>query len=427
MNITPKPSGDYQYDVVVELSAEDLTGYVDEARRRIGAEVTIDGFRKGKAPQALVEKKITPSAIQSEALELALEGSFEQVVREQGWDVLRTTDLKVEKNDTTGLRYSIHVAVWPEVKLPDLTTIRVSRAPIEVSEADIDEAIDTLCNMRATFMEKSAPAMTGDRVEVDFDASVGGAVVEGGSSRNHPLVIGGKSFMPGFEDELVGLAPGQEKRFTIIAPADYYEPKLAGKNVDFTVTMRRVQSVLKPAADDAFAKSLGRFNAIEELRANVREGLMNEKRASEQRRIRLAILDAMAAAVSVPAPAEMVTSELDDMIHRFRHDLQNQGIDLSMYLARMKKTEDELRRDWTPEAQRQVRMTLLIRATAKEKSIVVSPEELDVAMNGVIAEMVRQGRATESQADPQRIRTALLDRMLTDRALEFLEGVCATG
>lgn len=425
MNITTKVADPSTLTATITLDASELGHYIEAAKKQIAQQVTVEGFRKGKAPQHLVDKQLNTDVIRTEALELALEGSFTEAVVKEKWDIIRTTDLKVEQNDATGLRYSVQVHVWPAVTLPDLETIKVPRKEIEVSEQEIDEALDTVRNMRATFLDKIEAAVVGDRVEVDFDASTGGAPIEGGSSRNHPLVIGGKSFMPGFEEELVGLKAGDAKQFTLTAPADYYEPAVAGKRVDFSVTMRRVQSVLKPVADDAFAKSLGNFTAMEQLRVSLREGIANEKRSKEKQRVRLAILDAIIEKSDVPAPETLVKSELDDMVHRFGHDLQGRGIELSMYLARMKKTEDDLRKDWYAEAQRQVRITLVLRTTAKQKSITVTPDEVEAALNETIAELIRQGQVTEDQIDPQRVRGALQERMLTDRTLEFLEGACA--
>lgn len=426
MHITTKEIDSSILTAHIELDASELAHYVERAKKQIAEEVTVEGFRKGKAPQHLVDKQLNTEVVRTEALELALEGSFSEAVVQQGWDIIRTTDLKVERNDATGLRYSVQVHLWPQVTLPDLETIKVPRKTIEVSESEIDEGLDTVRNMRATFLDKVEAAMAGDRVEVDFDASMNGTPIEGGSSRNHPLVIGGKSFMPGFEEELTGLKAGESRQFTLTAPADYYEPMLAGKRVDFSVIMRRVQSVLKPAADEAFAKSLGNFTGIEQLRVSLREGIANEKRAKEKQRVRLAILDAIIEKTSVPAPESLVKSELDEMVHRFGHDLQGKGIELSMYLARMKKTEDDLRKDWHAEAKRQVRITLVLRTTAKQKSIVVSPDEVEAALNEAIGELIRQGQMTEDQVDPQRIRNALHERMLTDRTLDFLEGTCAT-
>lgn len=424
MHIETKAVDPYSLTARIALDAAELGRYIEEARKRIAEDVTIEGFRKGKAPQSLVEKYVKPDVIRSQALDLALEGSFSDAVAREGWDIRQTTDLKVEQNDASGIRYSVRVHLWPAITLPTLGEVRVPARPVTVTDAEIDEALETVRNMRATFLDKTEPALEGDRCEVDFDASLNGAPVEGGSSRNHPLVIGGKNFMPGFEEALVGLRAGETKQFSLTAPADYYEKKLAGKRLDFTVTMRRVQSVLKPAADDAFARLLGGFTDLAGLRENLRTGITNEKQGKEQQRLRLAILDAIIAQASVPSPDPMVKEELDDMVHRFGHDLQERGTDLSMYLARMKKTEDNLRKDWTPEAQRQVRIRLILREVAKQERIAVPSEELDAALNGTIAELIRQGRATEDQIDPQRLRSALTERMLTDRTLAFLEQTC---
>ncbi len=425
MNITTTSIDPYSWTAHIELDTDELKKYIEQAKEAIAESITVEGFRKGKAPKNIVEQQVGVDAVRSEALELALEGSFAEAVKSHEWDVLRTGDLKVEKNDAEGLKYSLRVDVWPSVVVPDLTAIQVPKKVVEVSDAEIAEALDTVVNMRATFLDKAEPSLMGDRVEVDFDAALNGVAVEGGSSRNHPLVIGGKSFMPGFEEELVGLAPGETKKFSLVAPEDYYEKSLAGKAIDFTVTMRRVQSVLKPAADDAFAVSLGSFKNLQELRASLRAGITREKSAKEQQRIRLAILDEIIRVASVPAPEAMVRDELNDMIHRFGHDLQSKGMELSMYLARMKKTEEDLRKDWKPEAERQVRITQILRAVAHQKEIKVSAEELEETLNATIAELIKQGQATEADMDPQRIRSALYERMLTDKTLAFLESTCA--
>jgi trigger factor len=424
MNITTKPVDSYTLTAHIELNADELKKYIESAKKLIADSVTVEGFRKGKAPQHLVDQQVGPEAVRAEALELAMEGSFGDAAEQQGWDILKTADLKIEQNDANGLKYGVTVSLWPHVNIPDLSTVRVEHKKVEVEDAEVEEALDTVRNMRATFLDKTEPAVIGDRVEVDFDAMVDGKPLEGGSSRNHPLVIGGKSFMPGFEEQLVGFPVGETKQFTLTAPSDYYEPNVAGKKIDFSVTVRKVQAVLKPAADDVFAKSLGNFSSIDQLRDSLKEGIMREKNSKEHQRARLAVLDEIIAQVKVPAPEVMVKDELQEMIHRFGHDLQHRGIELAMYLARMKKTEDDLRHDWKPEAERQVRMTLVLRAVAKHQSIKISPEELDMALNQTIGEMVKQGQVAENQIDPQRIRVALHERMLTDRTLEFLENTC---
>jgi len=425
MHITTKESDPYTVVATVALDAAEVQEYLRKAREALAGEVTVQGFRKGKAPTNIAGREVGDRVAREAALETALSESFTRAVQERGWDVARTEGLKVTKNDDSGLAYDITVRLWPAVPLVDLATIRVPRKSVEVTPKELDEALDTILNMRATFLDKTGPATEGDRVEVDFDASVGGVPVEGGSSRNHPLVIGGKSFMPGFEEQLIGLVAGTEKGFSLTAPEDYYEPKIAGKTVDFKVVMRRVQSVLKPAADDAFAQSLGRFRTIGELRDSLKDGIAGEKEAKEKQRLHLAILDAIIAASEIPVPAAMVADELDDMVHRFGHDLRDRGLELGMYLAKLGKTEEQLRKDWQQEAERQVRIMLVLRQTSRDNGIGVPSEELEAALRDTVAALIRTGQATEDQVDPERLRTALAERLLRDKVLGFLEQRCA--
>ena len=425
MNITKKPVDPYTLDAHITLDKEELAVYLQEVTEEFTKQVTVEGFRKGKAPKELVQKQLNPDAVRQEALEHALGDSFTKATATEGWDVMRTSDLKMIKNDADTLEYSIRVALWPTATLPDLATVKVPQEKIQVTDEEIAEGLDTVLNMRATFLDKTGSAAQGDRVEVDFDTTIDGKAIEGGQSRNHALIIGGKNFMPGFEEELVGLSGGQSKEFSLTAPQDYYEPKLAGKKVDFKVTVNRVQAVLKPAADDTLAQSLGQFKNLDQLKGSIREGIYNEKQQKERQRVRLAILDAIISSAKVPAPEAMVKEELEDMIHRFSGDLQRRGLELPLYLARMKKTEDELRKEWNVEAERQVRIMLVLRQVAKEKGIAVSDEELETAVKETIGELLRMGQMQEGQVDPERVRSALAQRILTDKTLDFIEGVCA--
>lgn len=426
MDISQKTVDPYTLDVKILLPKEELAVYVEQAGQHLAQHVTIDGFRKGKAPKDLAQKKLDPSIVRQEALEYALGDSFTKASTQEHWDVMRTMDLKVIKNDADGLEYSVRVQLWPAVTLPDLVTIKVPGKAITVSDEEIQESLDTVLNMRATFLDKTGVAAEGDRVEIDFDSQIDGALVEGGQSKNHPLIIGGKNFMPGFEEAIIGLASGDSKQFSVVAPADYYEPRLAGKKIDFSITVHRVQVVLKPAADDAFAASLGsNFQNLDQLKGSLREGIYNEKMNKERQRLRLAILDAIIADATIPAPEAMITDELHDMIHRFSDDLRRRGVELAMYLARLKKTEDDLRKDWKSEAQRQVRIRLALRQIAKEKSITVTDAELDGAVKDTIAELMQSGQISEDQVDPERVRNALAERIMTDKTLQFIEGVCA--
>lgn len=425
MHIEKKGKDPYDFEARISLEKAELADYLRQTTEELAEHVTIEGFRKGKAPKELVQQQLDPALIRQEALEHALGDSFTKASAQEQWDVMRTTELKVLKNDSDTLEYSIRVALWPTVTLGDLAAVKIPRRDIAVSDQEVQESLDTLCNMKATFLDKTGPIAIGDRAEINFDSAADGKPLQGGQSQNHPLIIGGKSFMPGFEEELVGLSAGQTKEFSLTAPEDYYRPELAGKKIDFKVTIGRVQSVLKPVADDAFAQTVGKFKDLAHLKEGLQENLRADKEAKERQRLQLAILDAIIAAGSVPAPENMVKEELDDMVHRFSDDLKGRGIELAMYLARMKKTEDDLRTDWKPEAERQVRIMLALRQVAKANDLAVAPEELEENIQRTVAEIMATGQVQENQIDLDRVRSAIAQRLLTDKTLEFLEDTCA--
>jgi trigger factor len=425
MKVTTTAQGEFRLRAHISLDAGELRGFIARAQEELSGGVAVPGFRKGKAPKHLAEESIPAGAVKEAALELALSGSFADAVRQQGWDILKTSGLSVVRNEDTELAYDVDVDLWPPVTLADLATVRVTRRSVSVGEQEIDQSLDAVRTMRSTFLDKTAPAQDGDRVELDFDASIGGTQIPGGTARNYPLILGGKTFMPGFEEQVLGLTPGMAKQFTLTAPAGYADATLAGKTIDFSVTVRRVQAVLKPVADDAFAQSLGKFASLAALRGSIRDHLTAEKQAKEHERTQLAILDAVIAGSSVPAPSALVDEELDAMIQRFAEDIAERGLELPLYLARLNKTQESLRADWKPEAQRQVRIMLVLREIAKQQRITAGDEELEALTAQVVQAMTRSGQPQES-LDPDRLRLSLTQRLIRDKTLDYLERTCAT-
>lgn len=417
--ITDMPSGGVT--LRVEMDAQDLREHILHAQQELGGEITVEGFRKGKAPQEILQQRLNPAAVREHALEHALEESFTAVAKEQNWDIAKTEKLSVEENSADRLVYSVSVLLYPNVELPDLSGVRVPRQQVTVSDQELSEALESVRSMRSTFHDKNDAAAEGDRVEVDFSVSHDGKPIEGGESKNHPLVIGGKGFIPGFEDQLVGMRAGEEKKFSLDAPKDYYHPDIAGKHLDFTVTMQKVQSVERPELNDAFAQSLGQFTSLQELSERTRGGLMHEKEEKERQRVRVMILDEIAKKLTVALPAFLVEDELSEMVERFSRDLASRGMQLGMYLASVKKTEEELRASWRADAERQVRFALILRAVARQQKISVPSSAIDAMMEDVLREATSRGGALPEGANPEAMRQAIAQKLLSDQTMQWLE------
>ena len=424
MKTTTKQRNDYVIELTVTLDGSDLKDYLEQARRQLASGLSVDGFRKGMVPDDVARKHLTDEQVRQAALELAVEGSFSNAVREQGWDVAKTEGLNVTKNDAEELSYHISVSVWPTVPLQGLAEIKIPVREVTVTDEQVQEALDTLRNMKASFLDKEGVVADGDRVEIDFTSTVDGKPIPGGDGKGYPLIVGGKSFLPGFEEQLVGLRKGDSKSFDVKAPDDYARSELAGKTVSFAVTIGSVQIVMRPEVDDEFAVSLKYENA-DALKEAARSSVAAQERTKERDRVRLAIMDEFLSKSDVPAPGYLVDEELDRMVQRFEQDLAGRGLSLDIYLSRLGKSRDEIREQWKSEAQRQVRMSLVVRQVVKERGITADPSVVEATMKDTLERFSgEEGFAAES-VDQEMLRRTVQDRLVTEQALAYLERECS--
>ena len=425
MQTSLKEKGNNTVELTVELDAGDLIRYIKEARQDLSEHLVIDGFRKGKVPAEQAEKHLGESQIREAALQRALQGSFAEVVKNRNLDVLRTTDLSVKENTKEKLVYTVLLALFPEFSLPDLKTVKVSRQDVQVTDQEVQQTLETVRTMRAEFADKEGPVQNGDRVEVDFLVTMGGKRVQGGESKNHPLVIGGKSFIPGFEEQLVGMNKNQEKKFALKAPDDYFQHELAGKDLDFTVTIKTIQAVNLPEVSDTFAQSLGVFKTVGELRENIRGNITEGKQRKERQRVRLEILDLIIKATQIPIPDMLIGEQLDSMVEQFDRTLHEKGMELNIYLARIGKTQDQLRNDWKKDAEKQARIALILQKVAKANHIVVEPAEVDEAANEMVQMLLVRGQLNREELNVEELRRNIREQLASEKTLEFIEKSCA--
>lgn len=425
MQSTITPVKNYKATLTVELDRAELSRYIEQIEAQAIGEVELDGFRKGKVPKDIARKHIDQQQLLQAALEHALHRSLSLAISEQHLDVLRVSDLSIKENSADKLLYSVVLTVSPEIKVPDLSAVKVVRKPVQVADEEIDRTLGMIRESRASFASKEGSAEKGDRVEVDFTVKEGGKVIDGGESKNHPVILGDNKFIPGFEDQLVGAEKGEEKSFTLTAPKDYFHKDIAGKKLDFSVVVRDVQTVNKPELTDEFAQGIGQFQNVDQLKGSIREGIYAEKREKETQRVRLEILDHLIKKADVPAPDFMVNDQLDAMVAGFDRDLHERGMEMGMYLAHLNKTQDDLRKEWKSEAEKQVRISLLVHAIAKDKNLLAEEAEVQETFNQMIQMMVARGNADPASMDTENIKQNIRERLTTEKTLNFIEGICA--
>lgn len=427
MKVNLKNLSDNKFKATFELNSEDLEKYIEKAEDVLAKDAELKGFRRGKAPKEAIRKHFGREKVRSLALEMAIEGSLSDEIENRSLDVSGTRDLSIEKNISTELVYSVVLDLFPEIKLVDLSAVKAERKTVNVDDKEVGETLETIKNSRASFVDKkeSETVENGDRVEVDFEVKENGKIIEGGISNNHPLVVGGRSFMPGFEEQIVGMKKNETKLFSLVAPRDYLYKEVAGKKLDFQVTVKSVKKVIAAEINDNFAKSLGRFTSLDELKQNIRDGLTIEKSAKEKQRLRLEIIDGIIARSSIEVPKDMVDSQIDMMLSEFDRDLHEKGLELSLYLMKIGKSQSELRKESTKQAERQVKMSLILRKIVKNFKLKASDEEVQAAVSQAVQAAMARGELNQSEVDLAKVKETLVVRIENEKALEYIEARCA--
>lgn len=410
-------------EITVELGADEFERYYDEALAQLAKGLTEDGFRPGKVPAAVAASRVGERRILEAASRLALEHTYPDVVEEQGIEPLgapRAEVLKVARQNP--FVYRVEVPVVPEVALPDWRRVAagVARETVSVTDAEVAEALAYLQRSRATLTPVDRPSRMGDQLEVDFTAKSGGAVIEGGESKNHPVILGERRFVPGFEEALVGLARGEHKTFSLRVPDDFSQKAIAGKDVEFAVTVSRLDERAVPELADEFARQLGAFADLAALRESVRAGLQTEKNEAARDRRRQQILAAIAAQSKLEVPERLIEAERERILHDFDHTLEHAGAKRAEYLSRLGKTEAEFREGLRPAAAERAKQSLVIREIAKIEKIAVGDAEIDERSRRIL-EQFHSMKEAESTVDPGDLAAYTRGVLRTEKVLELLD------
>lgn len=427
MEVSVKKLPESKVELSVTLPWEEWKGEIDHAAEGLGKEVKVAGFRPGKVPRDVVEKRFGKQALLIEAAEHVVSHSYEKALKEKEIDAIGQPEVKLGKvTEGEVFEYSVVTTVMPEIALKDWKD-KVKKANKEnekkevvVEETEINEELDRLAASRAKLVTVNREAKMEDSVLIDFTVKQDGVVIEGGKSEKHPLVLGKGVFIPGFEDQLVGMKENDEKTFELTFPAEYHAKHLAGKPASFEVTMRLVQEREIPKIDDEFAKSLGNFENLEKLKENMRTGITEEKKSKKKEENRSAILDILVDHVEMEYPKLLVDQELARMLREFEAQLQSVGMNLAAYLEQMKKTEEKLKEEWTPQAKKRLAANLITVYLAKDEEITVPTEEIEEEMNKAL-QYYKNVKDIEKNLDMERLYQAIQGQLQNEKVLTWLE------
>lgn len=428
MNVTAEKK-DQQVVLEVTVPAEDLAKAYDKAAKKVAQKVNIPGFRKGKAPLKVLERAVGKDYILQEAGEAIISETLPKALEEQNIDIVarpEIEDMKLELGQD--VVYKAAVTPKPEVELGEYKGIQIEKFSTEVSDEDVQQQLVSMLDRQADMVEaeEGAAVENGNFITLDFKGTVDGVAFQGGESKDYPLEVGSNSFIPGFEEQLVGMKVGEEKNVNVTFPEEYHSEELKGKAAVFACKVNSIKKKVLPALDDEFAKKASTFQTLDELKADLRQKLEKSAASRAESNKREAALAKVCENAKVDIPAVMIENRVESMIQQMALNLESQGMKLEQYLQYAGMDITKLRENYKASAENNVKLDLVLEAVAKAEGVKVEAEDLDKEIEAMAVSygatpaqvkkiIAEQGRLLDLTNTVLRRKTA---QMLVEAAVE---------
>lgn len=360
---------------------------VNKAYNKTKGKYNIPGFRKGKAPKVVIETQYGKGVFYNDAIDMLFPEVYPEAIKELNIDPIDRPDLDIEEiSKDNGLVMVVNVEVKPEFELGAYKGIEISKVDNTVSEEDVEVRLNEMVNRNARLTSVEDKALeNGDTAVIDFEGFENGVAFEGGKGENYNLVIGSNTFIPGFEDQLVGKKAGEEVEVNVTFPEAYHAENLAGKPVVFNVKVNDVKVKEVPALDDEFAKDTTEFETLAELRADVKAKLEEQAKNAADAEMRNALVEKVSANTEVEVPEAMVQHQIDNMLMELNYQLQYQGLNLEQLLQMTGRGLDELREERRADAERLVKSSLVLEAIAEKENVEANDADVDAELEKMAA------------------------------------------
>lgn len=424
MSYTIEKTTTQSVKIHITIPKEQVSAGMEHAAEHMGENLTLPGFRPGKAPYAAVRAKLGDMALLEHAAEELIRAALTEALLAEDLDIVGSPYFTVEKmapdND---LVFTAELALMPAVtKLADYAKLTVTAESVEPSEETFAQAKRDLQRMRQT--EARAEAGTkltqGHKAVVDLSMKKDGVSVEGGDAKNHGIYTNEPHYIPGFVDAIMGLQEGGEKTFTLKFPEDHYQKHLAGSDVEFSVKLNEIFEINTPELDDAFAKSLGMENAAK-LEEKLKENLTLEKKNEEDRRQEKAVLELLAEKSTFEEINDLlVNQEIDKMVQELRVWVTENGMEFDEYLKSINKSVTDMKLDFTPQAITRIKVALVIKEIAKKEGIKADEKDVDAELDR-IAEMVSKDPEAKERVYSPQYRDRVENQLVNRKVIDFLK------
>ena len=400
------------------IDAETFKAAVNNAFKREGKKYAIPGFRKGKAPRRMIEKMYGSDIFHYDAVNDLFPEAYEAAVKEAKIDVVGRPDPEVvSMSEADGVVLKVKVAVKPEVELGEYAGLTVTKEAKNVNEADVDAEVKRMQDRNGRLLTREGAAENGDTVDIDFEGFVDGKAFEGGKAEHYSLVLGSGSFIPGFEDQVVGHSAGEEFDVNVKFPEEYGAAELAGKDATFKIKLHEVKYKELPALDDDFAKDVSEYDTLDELKDSIRNNIKTNLDKQAEQKVENDLMDQVITNMKADIPDAMVDSRIDELVQDFEYRISQQGLKLADYLKYMGMNIEQFRAQFKEQADKQVKMRLAMEAIVAKEGITASDEEFEEEVKRIADAYKMEADKVKSIVDAAAVKADLA----INKAIDFVK------
>lgn len=364
----------------IEVPPEKVDEYIERAYAEISKTLKLPGFRSGHIPHKVIDEKIGTRAVHEEAIRLLIPFAYVEAISQEKILAVGKPEIKVTKfAPGNPAEFDAETPVVPEIKLGDYKKIKVEEQEVKVRKKDVEKVLQNLQKKEAKLSPKQGKTEKGDWVEIDFEGSKNGIILEKLKSKNHPVLIGDNALLPDFEKEIIGISAGEEKEFDLKFPEDYNEKDLADEKIHFKVKILKIQKVELPEINDEFIKRIsgGTDKKLEDLKKDIKTALIKQREYEENLRREGEVIKQVTEQAEVEIPRVLIDDEVEQIKKDLVNKLESQGLQFSRYLEHLGKTEGELKEGFKEEAERRIKVSLVLSKIAETENIKVSDEEAE--------------------------------------------------
>ncbi|NLY81988.1 MAG: trigger factor [Clostridiales bacterium] len=368
----------------MEFTTEEFEAAVVDAYKSSKEQFAIDGFRKGKAPRSIIEKRYGENVFYEDAVNAMFQGGYPKAVTELELEIIDSPSAEfsnIEKGKE--LTVTITVPVYPTVEVKDYLGVEIEKVLIEVKDEDIETELAAAQKKQARIETVEREAKDGDTVVLDYSGFVGEEQFEGGTAENQELILGSGSFIPGFEEQLIGIKPEEKRDVAVTFPEEYQSEDLAGKEALFHCTVHEVKEEILPELDDDFAGDVSEFETFDEYRKDLAEKMQKQADLNAEAQMKDKTIEKVVEANKIEVPSVMVEEEVDRMLQELNQQLSNQGLNLDMYKQFLNKNDQEMRDEIKEEAEKRVKTRLILMSIADLEELEISQEEVEAEIKQI--------------------------------------------